>query len=147
MTLTQKIVEKLKSLLFNGEPYLIQPFFKYLVHLVLFAAFTILLFSSVPILIEKFPQHREVLSMLLALILPIWVYIMYLFLRNRDEMIRQIFLRGLSISAICGVTALLASGFRQSVGHGDAIEEGILITFMSATFLVSVLYFQWKASK
>ena len=147
MSIIQKLGATLKNLLFNGETYLMKPFLKYLLHLVLFAIFTTILFSSVPILIEKFPLHRELLSMLLALIFPIWIYIAYLFLRNRDEMIRQMFLKGLSIAAICGATALLGSSFRQSVGQGAAIEEGILITFMATSFLVSVLYFQWKASK
>lgn len=147
MSAIKKLNAKLKNLLFNGEAYLMKPFLKYLLHLVLFAIFTTILFDSVPTLIEKFPLHRELLSMSLALIFPMWIYIAYLFLRNRDEMIRQMFLKGLSIAAICGATALLGSSFRQSVGHGSAIEEGILITFMAASFLVSVLYFQWKASK
>jgi len=142
-----KIKKYFKQNFLNNEPHLVQAIYRFLLNLLLFGFFVFALFSCISILNTRFPQHKQTISMLLALVLPVWVYIGYQYMKHYDEMLKLMLLKSMSISAISAATILLASKMRQTIGHGNSIDEAIMIVFMTTIFIFSLFFLNWKAKQ
>jgi len=61
-----------------------------------------------------------------------------------DEMLKQILLKAMAPTAIVGITLLLASSFRVSIGGAESIDDAIIIVAMGITWLSSMIYWYIK---
>lgn len=134
----------LEKYFFPGENHLRKPFAIYIIGIILFIPLTSLLFYTTNLLNDFFPNHKASLSMLPALILPAWTLLGYQFFRHYDELQKKILLKAAPFSVITGMTLLLASSFRQTIGGVEAIDEAIIIVVMTLTWVICTIYLNLK---
>lgn len=121
-----------------------KPLYRLLVGLALSAVGVSAVFIATERLLPASGDWHSLLSAMPGLAICSVFIVLFLYLRQHDELQRRLLTQGLAASAVVGVGTLIVSISRSAIGGYEELQGGIVVAVMAVTFLAAALLLSWR---
>ena len=128
----------------NHPSHLKKPLLKLIVGIALFTVGVSLVFIATERLLPASGDWHSYVSAMPGLAICSVFIVLFLYLRQHDELKRRLGTQALAASAVVGVGTLIVSISRSAIGGYEELQDGIVVGVMAATFLAASLFLSWR---
>ena len=76
--------------------------------------------------------------------LTLWFFILFRYLKHYDEMLRDILLKSLAVSAVAGFVLIFTRIVQLDIGLPSTIQDAFIISIMALAFVACALSLRWR---
>lgn len=128
----------------DQSPYLKRHLLLFCIGFALYLLLLTATFSLVTELMQQPTDWRSYLASLPGLVLSVFFVLLYLYMKNNDELVRDITIKSLAISCVTGLSTLVISMTRAAIGGYAEFDGAVVVVAMATAFLIAAIYLFWK---
>jgi len=128
----------------SQPPHLKRPMVLFSIGFLVYSILVVATFFATARWLPFSDEWRPFLSSVPGVVLSGFFLLLYSYIRHNDELVRQITTKSLAASSVIGLSTLLVSMTRASIGGYSEFDGATIVVAMTVTFLFVSLFLSWK---